>query len=86
VASLEDQVLGAPMQKVVLRYGKLYGPGTGADEPPSGGPLHVDAAAHAALLAIAKGDGVYNIAEDDGTVSSERAKSDLGWRADFRAA
>jgi nucleoside-diphosphate-sugar epimerase len=86
VASLEEQVLGAPMEKVILRYGKLYGPGTGFDAPSPGGPVHVDAAAEAALRAISKGDGIYNIAEDDGTVSSERAKAELGWRADFRIA
>lgn len=48
VASLEQQVLEAPFEGVVLRYGKLYGPGTGFTEPLSGGPLHVDAAADAA--------------------------------------
>jgi len=86
VASLEYQVLCAPMEKVVLRYGKLYGPGTGFDARSPGGPVHVDAAAEAALRAISKGGGIYNIAEDDGTVSSERAKAELGWRADFRIA
>jgi hypothetical protein len=47
--------------------------------------LHVDAAAWAALLAVSKGErGVYNIAEDDGAVSSEKAKRDLGFDAGFR--
>ena len=31
VASLEQQVLAAPLTGIVLRYGKLYGPGTGFD-------------------------------------------------------
>ncbi len=85
VASLEEQVLNAPMEGVVLRYGRLYGPGTGFGSPASAGPLHVDAAAYAALLAATDGEsGVYNVAEDDGTVSSEKALRDLGWRADFR--
>lgn len=30
VASLEQQVLSAPCEGVVLRYGRLYGPGTGS--------------------------------------------------------
>jgi len=87
VASLEAQVLGASMPGVVLRYGRLYGPGTGFDGPSAAGtPLHVDAAAHAARLAASGGEaGIYNVAEDDGTVSSDKAAS-LGWAADFRSA
>ena len=57
VASLEGQVLGAsPMEGIVLRYGRLYGPGSGADSPPSPPAVHVDAAAYAALLAIDHGE------------------------------
>ena len=53
VESLERQVLGAsPMDGLALRYGRLYGPGSGADAPPSPPSVHVDAAAYAALLAI----------------------------------
>jgi nucleoside-diphosphate-sugar epimerase len=84
VASLERQVLEAPLDGVVLRYGRLYGPGTGFEAPPAGGPLHVDAAADAARRALTRGRGVYNIAEDDGSVLSQKARDDLGWRADFR--
>lgn len=86
VASLEEQVLKAPgIDGIVLRYGRLYGPGTWAATAPSSGPLHVDAAAHAALLAVNRGvPGIYNIAEDDGAVSSEKAKRDLGFDASFR--
>jgi hypothetical protein len=47
--------------------------------------LHVDAAAQAALLAVSKGKhGIYNIAEDDGVISSEKAKRDLAFDAGFR--
>jgi hypothetical protein len=47
--------------------------------------LHVDAAAHAALLAVTRGvPGIYNIAEDDGAVSSEKAKRELGLDTAFR--
>jgi len=85
VASLEQQVLAAPFTGIVLRYGKLYGPGTGFDLPPSGGPLHVDDAADAARRALTRGEtGVYNIAEDDGTVSIKKAAAALGWVPGFR--
>lgn len=85
VASLEKQVLEGPFLGMVLRYGRLYGPGTGFDAPPSGGPVHVDAAADAARRAVTRGEvGIYNIAEDDGTVSSAKAIRDLGWDPGFR--
>ena len=85
VASLEQQVLAAPLTGIVLRYGKLYGPGTGFDLPPSEGPLHVDDAADAARRALTRGEtGVYNIAEDDGTVSIKKAADALGWVPGFR--
>jgi len=85
VASLERQVLAAPLTGLVLRYGKFYGPGTGFDRPPPSGPVHVEAAARAAALAITRGNpGIYNVAEDDGTVISEKAKQELGWSADMR--
>src|SRR6202042_3326414 len=63
VESLERQVLAASlMEGLVLRYGRLYGPGSGADAPPSPPSVHVDAAAYAALLAIDHGgSGVFNI-------------------------
>jgi nucleoside-diphosphate-sugar epimerase len=35
VEALEGQVLGAPMEGLALRYGRLYGPGSGADTPPA---------------------------------------------------
>ena len=84
VASLEHQVLNGPFEGVVLRYGRLYGPGTGFDNPPNGGPVHVDAAADAARRALTRGRGVYNIAEEDGTVSSRKAADELGWDSSFR--
>jgi nucleoside-diphosphate-sugar epimerase len=85
VASLERQVLAAPLTGIVLRYGKLYGPGTGFDSPASGGPVHVDDAADAARRALTRGEtGVYNIAEDDGAVSIHKAADALGWAPGFR--
>ena len=85
VASLERQVLQAPLEAVVLRYGRLYGPGTGFDAAAGGAPVHVDAAARAAELAVLRGKtGIYNIAEDDGTLACDKAKRELGWSADWR--
>jgi nucleoside-diphosphate-sugar epimerase len=86
-ASLELQVLGAPLVGIVLRYGRFYGPGTGFEQPPAGGPVHVDAAADAARRAITRGStGIYNVAESDGTVLSRKAEQELGWRPGFRIA
>lgn len=79
-ASLERQLLEAPLEGLVLRYGRLYGPGTGFDSPAGLGALHVDDAAEAARLAVTRGaPGIYNIAEADGAVTSERAARLLGW-------
>src|SRR5215471_109034 len=53
VIALEDWVLKSPpLEGLVLRYGQLYGPGTHADKPSNFVPVHVDAAAYAAVLAI----------------------------------
>lgn len=81
VASLEHQVLAGPFCGIVLRYGRLYGPGTGFDQrSASGAPVHVDAAADAALRALKCGNqGIYNIAEEDGQVTSAKARRELGW-------
>ncbi|MBZ9670554.1 NAD-dependent epimerase/dehydratase family protein [Mesorhizobium sp. ES1-3] len=85
VIALETAVLDAPFAGIVLRYGQLYGPGTGANTAAGASPLHVDAAAHAALLALDKGaPGIFNVAEPNGAVSTRKAAEELGWRADFR--
>lgn len=85
VIALEKAVLNAPFASVILRYGQLYGPGTGTDVPAGASPVHVDAAAHAALLALDKGaPGVFNVAEPNQAVSTQKAVEELGWRADFR--
>jgi len=85
VVALEDAVLEMP-GGIVLRYGFLYGAGTWFEQGKRAKPgLHVDAAAQAALLALAKEDrGIYNIAEDDGAISSDKAKRELGLDAEFR--
>jgi nucleoside-diphosphate-sugar epimerase len=88
VVELERLTLGAaPIEGVVLRYGQFYGPGTGFDSAAQKKfpPLHVDAAAWAALLALEKGaPGIYNIAESSPYVSCEKAQRELGWQAGFR--
>jgi nucleoside-diphosphate-sugar epimerase len=86
VAALEDQTLNAPaLEGVVLRYGRFYGPGTGTNQAPEVAPLHVDAAAYAALLALDRGPaGRFNIAEPNGYVATDKAIAELGWTADFR--
>ena len=88
VESLERQVLGASaMEGMTLRYGRLYGPGSGTDTPPSPPAVHVDAAAYAALLAIDhREQGAFNIADANNEVSTDKATAALRWRADFRIA
>ncbi len=85
VATLEELVLAAPMEAIVLRYGRLYGPHTWNTVASGEAPVHVDAAADAARLATTRGKpGAYNIAEDDGVVSSDKARRELGWSPDYR--
>jgi nucleoside-diphosphate-sugar epimerase len=86
VVALERLTTGSPpLEGLVLRYGQIYGPGTGRDEPTRPAPLHVDAAAHAALLAIDRGKpGIFNIAEDDGFVSIAKALRELNFDPGFR--
>jgi nucleoside-diphosphate-sugar epimerase len=85
VRILEKEVFAMP-EGIVLRYAFLYGPGTWSPNGPGRAPaVHVDAAAQAALLAVTRGaPGIYNIGEDDPTLSSEKAKRALGFDAGFR--
>ncbi len=84
---LEDAVLAAPLEGIVLRYGNFYGPG--ASEPlvelvrkrqfpiVGGGTgvwswIHLDDAAAATVAALERGKrGVYNIVDDDPAPESE---------------
>jgi nucleoside-diphosphate-sugar epimerase len=77
---LEQTVVAAPLDGVVLRYGSLYGPGT-SDEilavirkrglPIVGAGngvwsmIHIDDAAAATAAAVDRGSGSYNIVDDD---------------------
>ncbi|TPN82677.1 NAD(P)-dependent oxidoreductase [Mesorhizobium sp. CU2] len=87
VIALERHVLEAsPMTGIVLRYGHLYGPGTGTDTG-ADPALHVDAAAYAALLAVEKGaQGAFNVAEPSDHVTTDKAARELAWDAGFRLA
>jgi nucleoside-diphosphate-sugar epimerase len=83
--ALEREVLQqSDITGIILRYGYFYGPGCWYDAPPKPPSVHVDAAAHAASLAVSKGVGLYNIAEDDGAVSSAKAIRELGFDPAFR--
>ncbi len=84
VVSLEQAVLSLP-EGVVLRYGFFYGPGTWSPETPRKPAIHIDAAAQATVLALDRAKhGIYNVAENDPALSSEKAKRDFGFDAGFR--
>lgn len=86
IMALEKSVTEARgIDGIVLRYGYFYGPGTWDMTPTRKPPIHVDAAAHATLLAVTRGaPGIYNIAEDDGAVSIDKARKQLGFDPAFR--
>jgi nucleoside-diphosphate-sugar epimerase len=67
---------------VVLRLGRLDGPGTEYAEPEPGASatLHVDDAGRALLVALEAPGGIYNVIRDGGRVSNERFKRATGWR------
>jgi nucleoside-diphosphate-sugar epimerase len=84
-ADMERQVLSSGMEAIVLRYGFFYGPGTWHADPIRKPSLHIDAAAQATLLALTHGrSGIYNIAEEDGTVSIAKARAELGFDPGFK--
>jgi nucleoside-diphosphate-sugar epimerase len=86
VLSLERQVTEAPLEGLVLRYGLIYGPGTGFDAPIAPGSVHVDAAAKAAELAVTRGErGIYNVTESDGETLSEKAIKVFGRSSSWRS-
>ncbi len=86
VASLEEQVLNAPFTGIILRNGLLYGDGTGFNEPVDFvPPVHVEAAAHAAFLAVkCDKNRIYNISDVDDRLSIQRATTELNWSPDYR--
>ncbi|MDF2116810.1 NAD(P)-dependent oxidoreductase [Roseiarcaceae bacterium H3SJ34-1] len=86
VVPLENAVLhNDDIEGVVLRYGQLYGPGTWAERPTGSSPVHVEAAAFAALLAVDHGErGIYNITDPGSEAVSDKAVAELGWSSTFR--
>jgi nucleoside-diphosphate-sugar epimerase len=86
VIELESVVSGSPpLEGIILRYGQLYGPGTAHDKPTGSAPVHVDAAAYAALLALDRGKpGAFNIAQPNAYATTAKAAKELGWNADLR--
>jgi nucleoside-diphosphate-sugar epimerase len=85
VATLERLTLATPgIDGVVLRNGQLYGPNTGSAATPEPPSVHVDAVAYATVLAIDKGRGIYNVADPNGYLSTEKAQRELGFDAGFR--
>jgi nucleoside-diphosphate-sugar epimerase len=82
IRHVEQAVIGAPLEGVVLRYGTFYGHGVSqelfdllrARKLPvvgDGGAvwswIHVDDAAAATVAALERGSGVYNVVDDDPT-------------------
>lgn len=68
------------LEGIVLRYGRLYGPGTWDSTPPEPPTVHVDDAALAAALAVDHGEpGIYQIVDAGGPVSNAKARRLLGW-------
>jgi 2-alkyl-3-oxoalkanoate reductase len=67
---------------VVLRLGRLDGPGTGIDEPDprAGATVDVEDAGQALLAALEAPSGIYNVARDGERVSNARFKLATGWR------
>ncbi len=85
ILELERLVLATGgLEGLVLRYGFLYGPGT-SRQTAGEGPVEVADAARAAALAVERGPaGTYNIVDDGGEVSNQRARESLGWRPSAR--
>jgi nucleoside-diphosphate-sugar epimerase len=81
VIDLERMVTTDPrFDGLVLRFGRLYGPGTWDASPPQPPTVHVEAAARAAVLAVDHGEpGIYAVVDDGGPVSNAKAQTILGW-------
>jgi nucleoside-diphosphate-sugar epimerase len=70
---------------VVLRFGLLYGPGTGSDTPAEryasyGATLRIEDAGTALAAALDVPSGIYNVVRDGERISNERFKGTAGWR------
>lgn len=83
ILELERLVTRTPgLEGIVLRYGFFYGGETGTDRDAQVQPrVSVEAAARATVLALERGTAgtIYNVVDDDPTVSNARARGGLGW-------
>lgn len=86
IRHVEESVVAAPLEGVVLRYGTFYGHGVSAQlydllrarKLPIAGDggamwswIHIDDAASATAAAVDRGTGLYNIVDDDPTLVRE---------------
>jgi uncharacterized protein YbjT (DUF2867 family) len=63
LASLERDALGSGLETLVVRFGRLWGPGTWYDEPPEPPQVHVDEAGRIAAGLIREGaPGIHVVA------------------------
>jgi nucleoside-diphosphate-sugar epimerase len=88
VATMEKSALDTPaLRGCVLRYGFIYGPHTGRDTVvDSPLPVHVEAAAWAAVLAVEQqAAGIFNVAEVNSRVRTDRIRRELNWDEHLRA-
>ena len=88
VATMERAVLDTPeLRGCVLRYGFIHGPHTGRDTvADSPLPVHVEAAAWAAVLAVERqAAGIFNVAEMNRQVRTDRVRRELNWNESLRA-
>jgi nucleoside-diphosphate-sugar epimerase len=88
IAALEDLTLNTHgLDGVVLRYGHFYGPDTWSEHGTPAPSVHVDAAARAVVLALERrARGIFNIAEPNALICTDRATCTLGWDWRFRIA
>lgn len=66
---------------VILRFGLLWGPGTGNDAPSDryGSSVHVEDAGEALRKALVTPGDVYNVVGDGQRISNRRFKATTGW-------
>jgi nucleoside-diphosphate-sugar epimerase len=87
VATMENIALRTPgLTGCVLRYGFIYGPHAGRDTAvDSPLPVHVEAAAWAAVLAAEqRATGIFNVAEPNQHVRTDRIRRVLDWNETLR--